>query len=232
MIQDRAMTKLSPALLVLALAACSPRPSAQPDKAAAPAAPAAAKVEPITAPAGDYVLDKDHTSVNFRVSHLGFSHYTARFTRIDGKLHFDPANPTAQTVEATIDARSVQTNYQGPPKVDFDSQVERDFLHADQHPQITFRSTKIDMTGPRSAKVTGDLTLNGVTRPVTLETTFNGGYPPNAMDPKGARIGFSAHGVLKRSDFGVTYGLPAPGSNMGVFDEVEVIIETEFNGKA
>ena len=100
--------------------------------------------------------------------------------------------------------------------------------------QITFRSTKVELTGERRARVTGDLTLNGVTKPVTLETTFNGGYPANAMD--GNRIGFSAHGVLKRSDFGITYGLPAPGTSMGVFDEVEVIIETEFksgqpNGK-
>lgn len=221
------MRPLLPAFAVLALAACSPGapPAKAPDKAVAPAA---AKAEPITAPSGDYRLDKAHTSVNFRISHLGFSHYTARFTGIDGKLHFDPANPTAQTVEATIDAKSLQTNYQGPPKLDFDTQVENEFLHADQHPQITFESTKVEMTGPRSANVTGDFTLNGVTRPVTLATTFNGGYAPNQMDP-GGRVGFSAHGTIKRSDFGITYGLPAPGTNMGVGDDIEVIIETEFS---
>ena len=222
------MKALLPALAVLVLAGCSqPAPVAKtPEKAA----PAAAKLEPITAPAGDYRMDKAHTSVNFRISHLGFSHYTARFTGIDGELHFDPANPTSQTVEATIDATSLQTNYQGPPKLDFDSDVEKNFLNAAQHPQITFKSTKIEMTGPRSANVVGDFTMNGVTKPVTLATTFNGGYPPNQMDP-GGRVGFSAHTTIKRSEFGLKAGIPAPGTNMGVGDDVEVIIETEFQMK-
>ena len=167
--------------------------------------------------------------MNFRISHLGFSHYTARFTKIDGRLHFDPANPTAQSIEATIDARSLQTNYTHPEKLDFDSQVEKDFLHADQHPTITFKSTKVELTGPRAARVTGDFTLNGVTKPVTLEATFNGGYPPKSMDPGGARVGFSAKTTIKRSEFGLTAGLPAPGTNMGVGDDIEVIIEAEFS---
>lgn len=216
--------------MALALAACSqPTAKRAADKGEAPSA--AAKVEPITAPAGDYHIDPEHTSVNFRVSHLGFSHYTARFTKVDGKLHFDPANPAAQTIEAVIDAGSLQTNYTHPEKLDFDSQVEKEFLHAGEHPKITFKSTKVDVTSPRTARVTGDFTLNGITKPVVLETTFNGGYPPNSMDPGGARVGFSAHGTLKRSDFGITYGLPAPGTNMGVGDDVEVIIETEFSSK-
>ena len=218
------------AVLALGLAACSqPAPVSKGAKEAAPPAAAAA---PITAPAGEYRIDPDHTSVTFRVSHLGFSNYTARFTGFAATLKFDPANPTAQSVQATIDAGSIETDYRGPPKIDFDTQVEREFLRADQQPQITFQSTAIEMTGPRAARVTGDLTLNGVTKPVVLETTFNGGYPPNAMDPNGARIGFSAKGRFKRSDFGINYGLPAPGTNMGVFDDVEVIIETEFTSKA
>ena len=218
-------------ILTAALAAaCAPRPDAA-DQTAPPPAAAPPALAPITAPAGDYVLDRAHTSVHFRVSHLGFSNYTARFTGVTGRLKFDPAAPAAQTVSAEIDAGSVRTDYVGPPAVDFDSEIERSFLHADKHPKITFVSTKVEPTGPRAARVTGDLTLNGVTRPVTLETTFNGGYPPNAMDPGGARVGFSARGRFKRSDFGVSYGLPAPGSNMGVFDDVEVIIETEFTSK-
>jgi polyisoprenoid-binding protein YceI len=212
-------------LAAVVVVGCSPKSPAPADKAAAPAA---AKEAPITAPAGDYLLDPDHTSVNFRVSHLGFSNYTARFTGLEGKLHFDPANPAAQSVEATIAADSIQTNYVGPPKVDFDSQVEKEFLHAAQNPKITFRSTRIDLTGPRKANVTGDLTLNGVTKPVTLAVTFNGGWGPQPMDRNRARIGFSAHGTLKRSDFGIAFGLPAPGTNLGVGDEVEVVIETEF----
>lgn len=75
----------------------------------------------------------------------------------------------------------------------------------------------------------GELTLHGITKPITLETIFNGGYAGHQYEPR-ARIGFSAHGAFKRSDFGIAYGIPEPGSNMGVFDDVEVIIEAEFTG--
>jgi polyisoprenoid-binding protein YceI len=230
------MRRLVSLATLIALAACSPRPGgeAKTDAAAAPdAKPAAtaAAQPPTDAPAGTYKMDRDHTSVNFRLSHIGFSRYTARFTKMDGTLVFDPANPTAQSVTATIDATSLQTNYTDSAKLDFDSMLEKDFLDTKNHPTITFKSTKIDVTGPKTARVTGDLTLRGVTKPVVLETTWNGGYKPNAMDPNGARIGFSAHGTFKRSDFGMTAGLPAPGTTMGVGDDVEVMIETEFTMK-
>lgn len=215
---------------VLALAACSPRPAEQPKAPAAKAEAADAHPAPTDAPAGVYTLDPSHTSVNFRVSHLGLSHYTARFTKMTGELTYDPANPAAQSVTATIDAGSLQTNYPEPQKVDFDTQVERDFLEASKYPQITFKSTKVEVTGPKTANVTGDFTLHGVTKPVVLAVTWNGGYKGFAMDP-GGRVGFSAHTTIKRSDFGITGGLPAPGSYMGVFDDVEVQIEAEFMGK-
>lgn len=224
--------KFTPILIAAAaLAACSQqtKPAA---KAEAPAAPAAAQaVPPADAPAGEYTMDLQHSSVNFRVSHMGLSRYTARFTKAEGKLGFDPANPAAQSVVATIDAGSLQTNYPEPQKLDFDTQVEKEFLDTAKFPTITFKSTKVEPTGARTAKVTGDLTLHGVTKPVTLEATFNGGYKAGAMDPMGARIGFSAHGTFKRSDFGIGYGIPAPGTTLGVGDEVEVAIEAEFTKK-
>jgi polyisoprenoid-binding protein YceI len=217
-----------------AVAACSPQPKATGEAKTDPAAvqtKATQPQPPADAPAGEYTLDPAHTSVNFRVSHMGLSHYTARFTKVAGKIKFDPANPAAQSVTATIDANSLQTNYPEPQKLDFDGQVEKEFLAADKHPTITFTSTKVDVTGPNSAHVTGDLTLNGVTKPVTLETTFNGGYKAGSMDPMGARVGFSAHGTFKRSDFGIKYGIPAPGTTLGVGDEVEVTIESEATSK-
>ena len=94
---------------------------------------------------------------------------------------------------------------------------------------MTFRSSKVEVTGSNTMKISGDLTLRGVTRPMVLDATYNGGYAGHPLDPN-ARIGFSAHGTLKRSDFGMTVGIPAPGTTMGVGDEVEVIIETEFSG--
>lgn len=186
---------------------------------------------PTDAPAGDYRADLSHTSVNFRLSHLGLSRYTARFTRLQATLHFDPQHPADQSVIATIDANSLQTNYPEPDKLNFDAQIEKEFLETAKFPTIVFKSTKVEPTGARTARVIGDLTLHGVTRPVTLEAVFNGGYKAGSMDPMGARIGFSAHGTFKRSDFGVRYGLPAPGTEFGVGDEIEVAIEGEFTMK-
>ena len=87
------------------------------------------------------------------------------------------------------------------------------------------------VTGKNAADVTGDLTLHGITRPVTLKMTYNGGYAGHVYEPN-ARIGFSAQGVFKRSDFGIDYGVPEPGSSMGVSDEISVRIEAEFIGPA
>ncbi|MFI4966356.1 MAG: YceI family protein [Caulobacterales bacterium] len=175
-------------------------------------------------PAGAYVMDKAHTSVTFRVSHLGFSRYTARFATVDGKLKFNPAAPAAMAVEATIDPQSLVLNT--PPAGFHDQLMGKSFFDAARYPAITFKSTKVQPTGANTAKVTGDFTLHGVTKPVTLDVTYNGGWAANAMD--GARIGFSAHGVLKRSAFGMGFGVPAAGSTLGVGDDVEVMIETEF----
>jgi polyisoprenoid-binding protein YceI len=83
--------------------------------------------------------------------------------------------------------------------------------------------------GANGLRITGDFTLHGVTKPVVLNATYNGGYAGHPFDPH-ARIGFSATGKLKRSDFGVAYGIPAPGTTMGVGDDVDIVIETEFSG--
>lgn len=211
-----------------ALAACAP-PADR--KAAPPATPAAGPAQPAMpqVPAGDYTLDKSHSTVVFKVGHLGFSQYTAQFAAFDAKLKFDPANPAAASIEATIDPRSLVIP--SPPAGFRDELTGPSWFDAAKYPAITFRSTKIEVTGANKAKMTGDLTLHGVTKPVVLEATFNGGYAGFDMDPH-ARIGFSAHGVFKRSDFGMGFGVPAPGTTMGVSDAVDVRIETEFNGPA
>ena len=93
---------------------------------------------------------------------------------------------------------------------------------------MTFRSTAVEVTGSDRARITGDLELHGITSPVTLEATFNGGYASHPLDPFGARIGFSARGTLSRSAFGISEGVPPPGSDFGVGDAVEIVIEAEF----
>lgn len=179
-------------------------------------------------PAGDYRLDRAHASLTFKVDHIGMSRYTARFTGLDATLRLDPANPTASRLTATVDAKSLDTGY--PLKdVDFDALILGDkFLDAAKYPTITFTSTRIILTAPNKARITGDLTLHGVTKSVTMTATYNGGYAGHPMDPGGSRIGFSARGTLKRSDFGISFGVPAPGTKMGVGDEVEFILEVEF----
>ncbi|MCX7586824.1 YceI family protein [Phenylobacterium sp. 58.2.17] len=223
------MKRAAWAFTALAVAACS-QPQAE-KKAAEPPPSTSTAVAPTvqnTAPPGEYKLDNTHASVTFRVDHLGLSRYTARFTDIAGKLNFDPANPAAMSVEATVDPKSLETDFP-LDKPDFDAELTGpQWLDAAKFPAITFKSTKVEPTGANTAKVTGDFTLHGVTRPLTLDATFNGGYAAGGMDPSGARIGFSAQGKIKRSDFGVSYGVPAPGTHFGVGDEVEILIETEF----
>jgi polyisoprenoid-binding protein YceI len=196
-------------------------------QAAEPAAPPA--TAPVTAPpAGQYQLDKSHASLVFRVSHLGFSTYTSRFSRFDTELAFDPRNIPASKVVTTIDASSLEMD--AAPTFCLDIVKGPQMLDTAKFPKIVFRSEKVRMTGAKSMEITGTLDLHGVTRPVVLIGTFNGGYAGMPkMDPH-ARVGFSAHGSLKRSDFGITYGVPAPGTTMGVGDLIDFSIEAEFTG--
>jgi polyisoprenoid-binding protein YceI len=185
---------------------------------------------PAPVPAGAYTLDKAHSSLIFRVNHIGFSNYTRRFKRFDAKLQFEPANMARSSVTVSVDATSLETDYPSPKELDFNALLQNaEWLDTAKFPQMTFRSSKVEVTAPNTLKISGDLTLRGVTRPMVLDATYNGGYEGHPMDPH-ARIGFSAHGTLKRSDFGMTVGIPAPGTTMGVGDDVEVIIEAEFNG--
>lgn len=196
---------------------------------AAQPSPAAEKSAAPGVPAGAYTLDKAHASLIFRVNHLGFSNFTGRFTRFDAKLQFDPVNPTTDLITVTIDPRSIQSD--NAPAGFLGSLSGKQWLDADRFPEMTFRSTKVTATGSTAMRIDGELKMHGVTRPVTLQATFNGGYAGHPMDPH-ARIGFSAHGALQRSAFGIAYGIPAPGTSMGVSDNVEVIIEAEFSGPA
>jgi len=229
-------------LFVLAVLTACTQQSTPPRAQTAPAqeAPAALAAEPAgepsqkaalapDVPAGAYKVDKAHTSLLFRVKHMGFSNFTARFRRIDAQLQFDPHNLTATQLTATVDARSIETDYPDP-SYDFNGELQGEpYLNAAKFPEITFRTTQVEDLGNNALRVHGDLTLRGVTKPIVLDATYNGGYLKHPMDPQ-ARVGFSAHGVLRRSEFGITGGIPAAGSNLGVGDQVSIIIESEFIG--
>jgi polyisoprenoid-binding protein YceI len=207
--------RLSASFAALALVAGAPLASALDQKAPAPV------------PKGVYVVDKAHTSLVFRVSHIGFSSYTGRFTNVDAKLDFDPARLAASRVNVTIDPKSIQAD--NAPSGFLDSLAGKDWLDADRFPAMSFRSTRVEVTGQNTFRLRGELTFHGVTKPITLDATYNGGYASHPYEPR-ARVGFSAKGSFKRSDFGVSYGIPEPGTTMGVGDDVQVILETEFTG--
>jgi polyisoprenoid-binding protein YceI len=212
------------AAVAAALAACSKPPETT--EAAAPKTTRPPAAPPITTPAGVYALDPSHTSVTFEVRHIGLTNFTAGFDKMSGELNFDPANPAAMTVSAELTVASL--DLPAPPAGFHDELMGPVWFNAAAHPIIRFRSTRVEPTGARTARVTGDLTLRGVTRPIVLEVRYNGGYPKGAVDPAADRIGFSAQAVVKRSEFGMAIGVPAPGSDIGVGDEVKVRIETEF----
>jgi polyisoprenoid-binding protein YceI len=174
---------------------------------------AAPNTDPAALPAGTYVLDKTHASVTGQVSHFGFSAYTFRFDTIDATFTYDPKAPEASKLQVTIDANSLNTGFQKA-----DDAFPNEFLAADKAPKITFVSSAIKRTGSKGT-VTGDLTLGGVTKPVTLDVTYNGFGA--TMGPAN-RAGFSATGVVKRSEFGLTKYAPAIG------DDVKLAIEVEF----
>jgi polyisoprenoid-binding protein YceI len=223
----------SVALVALA-AACSPVA----ETSAAPAIVETAASPPITiaAPAGEYVSDPNHSSVSFDVQHLGLSFYNLKFRTFDATVTFDPANIAASKVTATIKPTDILAGYPSDyianhPGTKFKSWEDdlansTNFLDAGQFPAITFVSTSVEPSGERTAKVTGDLTLKGVTRPITLDVTFAGETASHAFS-KVPAIGFSATGAFKRSDFGLDYLAPTI-----VGDDVAVAIEGDFIQKA
>ncbi len=158
-----------------------------------------------------YEVDPVHTSVYFKVSHLGFSSLFGRFNAVRGSAVFDPDDPEAGSLDLTIDAASIDTKHE-----ERDEHLRSpDFFNAGEFPQMTFRSTRIEATGDSRARVTGDFTLLGVTRPLTMDVTYNGMGPYPFVTGQ-IRIGFSATGSLRRSDFGMTYALDQIGEGGGV----------------
>jgi polyisoprenoid-binding protein YceI len=171
--------------------------------------------DPVKAPAGAYELDHRHASLIVRISHMGgFSHYTMRFTGLSGSFTYDPASWQATKVTINVDPKSIETT-----ESSFDKTVAG-YFEPDKYPTITFVSTGLTSDREGHGELTGDLTLHGVTKPVTLDVTFNGSGP--GLLGAGTRMGFSGTGSIDRSDFKVTGGRPWAG------DEVDLHFEVEF----
>jgi polyisoprenoid-binding protein YceI len=162
-----------------------------------------------------YEIDSSHTDIVWMADHLGFSKSIGEFARSSGTLVLDTENPAASHVDVTVDIASLQT---GDAKFD-KHLLSKDFLNLDEFRRATFKSSNVEITGEKTARVTGDLTLHGVTKPLTMDVTLNK-MGKNPFSNK-ETAGFSIRTKLYRSQFGITYGLPMIG------DEVELVIEAE-----
>ena len=165
-----------------------------------------------------FAIDKAHSSFVFSVNHLGFSNVFGRFADFVGEFAFDPANIGANTVKVSIKSASIDTLHQRRD----DHLRSPDFFNAKEFPEVVFVSTKVEKTGEKTGKVFGELTMLGVTKPVTLDVTFNrmAEHPLPAYN-KVLTAGFSARTVIKRSDWGMKYGTPNLGDEVTLYFEVE-----------
>jgi polyisoprenoid-binding protein YceI len=164
-----------------------------------------------------YIYDPLHTQIRFSVDHMGFSHPQGKFDRLSGGFIFDQEKPELSSADITIDTGSINMG-----SAAWDTHMKSaDFFDAAQFPAMKFKTTKVEKTGGNNGKITGDITIRGITKPVTLEVTFNkaGIFPMN----KNYLAGFSLTGMLKRSDFGMAYGLPGLGDEVALNIQVEGI---------
>ncbi|MGE0829057.1 MAG: YceI family protein [Hyphomonadaceae bacterium] len=210
------------AAFALAAFAASPLPAfAQGVPAELPAAEGTS-LNPADAPAGAYRLDNRHASVVWRVRHMGLGIYTARFDTVNGALQFDPQNPTNSSINVTIAANSVSTGLLNDAgERAFDREISN-VLGAEANPEIRFVSTAVQVTGPTTGLITGDLTLNGQTHPVTLEARFHGGRHIALRNRH--VIAFAGRTIIQRSQWGAGNAI----WNQFVGDEVEILVDAEF----
>lgn len=166
-----------------------------------------------------YYFDKEHTQIFFSVNHLGFSNSTGSFQEFDGSFVFNRGEPEKSSVNVVIKTDSIEMN-----DAKWNEHMKnKDFFNVTAFPSMTYKSTGIEMTGEKTANIVGDLTLLGVTKPVTLAAVFNKADKHPFSNKYVA--GFSATARLKRSEFGMNYGLPMVGDDVSIRIEVEGIRE-------
>jgi polyisoprenoid-binding protein YceI len=170
------------------------------------------------APTGRYANDPGHTQILFSIFHAGTTNYYGRFDRATGTLNYDSPEPDKSSVSIQIDMTTIDV-----PSATLNTELKSaNVFDVEKFPTATFRSTSITRTGPGMGKITGDLTIKNVTKPVTLDVVFHGG----ALNPmsNAYAMGFSATTTIKRTDFGLTGMRWEPF----VGDDVKLIIEVLF----
>jgi polyisoprenoid-binding protein YceI len=175
-----------------------------------------------------WIFEPGHTAAEFCARHMMVTYVRGHFKNIRGVLVFDPANPRASSVEVTIDAAGIWT---GEPERDAHLR-SADFLDVEHYPEITFKGDKVELVGANDADITGDLTIRGVTRAVTLRVRYLGQWQTpwweDGMDkgPK-TRAGFVAATLIDRFDFGVSWNAPLQKEGVVVGHAIEITIDAE-----
>lgn len=168
-----------------------------------------------------YTIDHAHSQIQFTVRHMMISKVRGWFETFDGEVNLDEENPANTTVEIRIDASSVNTREDKR-----DAHLRSgDFLHAENHPMMVFKSTRVEQTGPESAKMYGDLTIRDITHPIVMDVEFSG----SAKSPWGATsFGFNGHTVINRKDWNLTWNAALETGGVLVADEIAIDIELEL----
>jgi polyisoprenoid-binding protein YceI len=176
---------------------------------------------PLFAQAVTWQVDTAHTSAQFAVKHLMVSTVRGQFNKTTGTVTWDGKDFTTAAVDVTIDAASINTR---EPRRD-DHLKSADFFDVAKFPTLTFKSTRIESAGPGKLKMTGDLTMHGVTKPVVFDVD---GPTPPLKEANGTRVGASATATIKRSDFGLTWNRVLEAGGVTVSDEVAITLDVEL----
>ena len=180
---------------------------------------ATAQAAPTTGARTQWKLDATHTSVEFSAKHLMITTVKGRIADVEGTIEIDEKNPKNSSVDAVLKAASIDSRTTQRD----DHLRSGDFLNVEKFPEIRFRSTKIE-GGREEFKLTGDLTIRDVTKPITLDVTFEG----ETKDPWGGeRAGFSAKGKFDRRDFGLTWNQVLEAGGVAVGNEIKINVEVE-----
>jgi len=169
-----------------------------------------------------YTIDPAHSSAQFSVRHMMISNVRGGFSSVKGTVEYDAANPGSSSVNIEIDANTIKTLDESR-----DAHLKSaDFLDTEKYPTITFKSTKIAATGDGEATLTGDLTIHGTTKPVTLKVE---GPSAEGKDPWGnIRVGASATAKIKRSDYGLTWNAALEAGGFMVGDDLKIELEVQM----
>jgi len=183
---------------------------------------AALLAAPAVAFGADYDIDTAHSQVGFATRHLMVSTVRGEFGKVEGTVRYDSKKPQDSVVDVTIDVSTINTR---DPKRDGHLKSP-DFFDVEKYKTATFKSRKVEPAGKGKLKVTGDLTLRGITRPVVLEVT---GPSAEAKSPWGQTVvAATATGKINRKDFGMTWNKALDGGGLLVGDTVDLVIETEL----